>query len=109
MSNWKAEWSGSYPNLCRGKWTLYMDGDVVDTEIPFQGNEANTHGIYDEWYFGEDYDEQWDSYSDGLECEAWCKEYKDWLSTIAAESEWSDIYDAFNAEDWRLGSCAGCV
>lgn len=109
MSNWEAKWSGSYPSLCCGEWTLYMDGRVVDTEIPFQRNCADTYGVYDEWFFGEDYDEQWYSYSDGLKCEMWCDTYKDWLSTIAEESEWSNIYDAFNVEDWRIGSCGGCI
>lgn len=109
MSEWNAIWSGSYPNLCSGHWTLYKDGEKVDTEIPFQGYDANTYGEYSSWYFDDDWMDRWDYYYDGLECDKWCETYKDWLSTIASDDEWPDIYYAFNVEDWRSGCCGGCI
>lgn len=52
MSEWVAEWSGSYPNLCRGEWTLYHNEEEVDVSIPFQGHPADTYGKYWKWFFG---------------------------------------------------------
>lgn len=37
MSKWATEWSGRYPNLCSGKWSLYRDGVLLDVDIPFNG------------------------------------------------------------------------
>ena len=107
--SWTAEWSGSFPNLCFGTWTLYKDGAPIDTSIPFQNEEAGTFGEYATWSFGSDWNEVWDHYEDGLDCDAWCREYADWLSTIAPQDEWSEIYEAFQAQDWRHNSCGGCI
>lgn len=46
MSEWVAEWSGSYPSLCCGEWTLYHNEEEVDVSIPFQGHPADTYGEY---------------------------------------------------------------
>lgn len=109
MSEWKASWSGRYPNLCSGEWVLFKDGNVVDTDIPFQGESANTFGSYDYWYFNSEYMEDWKSYVNGMQKDEWCEEYKDWLSTIALQEEWEDIYFAFQENDWREMSCGGCI
>ena len=52
--SWSAEWSGSFPNLCSGTWTLYKDDIPLDTSIPFQNEEAGTFGEYATWSFGSD-------------------------------------------------------
>lgn len=106
---WTAKWSGAYPNLCSGEWTLYHDGITVDTNIPFQGSDAGTFGTYPTWSFGSDWDEQWDEYDDGMLCGDWCQEYEYWLSHLAPREEWGEIYTAFQAEDWRHNSCGGCI
>ena len=30
----EAKWSGSYPNLCSGEWTLFIDGKDMSDKIP---------------------------------------------------------------------------
>ena len=110
MSVWKAEWSGKYPCLCSGKWTLYRDGEIVNVEIPFQETNANTFGIYNKWYFDEDYNDIWFSYEDGYKFEDWKNFYQDFLSKLTQdEQEWEKIYLAFASNDWRLSSCGGCI
>lgn len=108
-AGWNAVWTGRYPNLCSGVWELYHDGDFVRTDIPFQGEPAGTYGVYFQWYFVGDLDEEWEDYEDGLGCDAWCTEYADWLVTVADKDEWPKIFEAFQASDWRYNSCGGCI
>lgn len=106
---WKTEWTGTWPCLCCGEWILYKNGKKVDTNIPFGEDDAGTYGSYDLWSFGEDYSEEWEEYEDGMDCNEWIEAYKDWLKTIAEEDEWEDIFGAFQINDWRRGSCGGCI
>lgn len=112
MSEWRTEWTGSYPNLCSGVWHLYKDD--VEVYNPFKdedgyGVPADTYGMYSGWYFDGNYMEMFYDYEDGLSEKAWIDEHKEWLSNIADEEEWFDIYYAFQANDWRYGSCGGCI
>lgn len=109
MAEWKAEWSGGFPNLCSGTWTLYKDGEEMATKIPFQHDEAGTYGEHWRWSFGPDWSEEWESYKDGANPDEWCHEHAGWLATLAPESEWNAIYEAFKEEDWRHGECGGCI
>lgn len=106
---WTATWSGKFPNLCSGEWALFHDGEPVHTTIPFQHSCAGTLGSYSSWSFGSDWDEIWESYEDGLAADAWCQKHRDWLSSIADESEWPAIFEAFQVSDWRHNSCGGCI
>ena len=108
-NKWYADWSGSWPCLCSGIWTLYKNGEKVDTQIPFEEDDAGTYGEYYAWHFDEDYCEEFDLYYDGMNAEAWIKEYRDWLSTFADEDEFEDIFEAFQARDFRSNSCGGCI
>ena len=110
MAEWIAEWSGDYPNLCRGEWTLTRDGEDFSDYIPFRENAcASTFGTYEEWSFDDNWSEQWTDYEAGLELDEWCEQNADWLSQIADESEWEDIFLAFQEKGWRSGSCGGCI
>ena len=107
----EAKWSGSYPNLCSGKWTLFIDGKDMSDKIPkdLKNEPMNTYSTYSEWYF-KNWSETWDDYKDGLECEDWIKENKEWLNKITTDKcEQEDIYYAFQLNDWRHGSCGGCI
>ena len=44
----EANWSGSYPNLCRGEWTLLIDGKNVSDKIPkdLRNEPMNTKSVY---------------------------------------------------------------
>lgn len=108
---WTAEWTGHPWSLCSGSWTLYRDGKPVETDIPFQGHPAYTYGTYSSWHFGGDsgWVDDWDEYEDGMECHEWCDEHREWLSGIAPEEEWELIFGAFQADDFRPGSCGGCI
>ena len=108
MNMYTTEWTGTYPNLCSGEWTLFKYSEKVDVEIPFQGNPANTFGIYSEWWF-ENWSEVFGDYEDGLSCEEWCKENKDYLEKVAPKSDWPLVFEAFQENDWRHGSCGGCI
>lgn len=107
----EAKWSGSYPCLCSGKWALIVDGKDASSKIPdkLRHSEMNTAGTYQSWHF-ENWNEVFEDYEDGLECEEWIKENKYWLDTISADyNTQSDIFHAINASDWRHGSCGGCI
>ena len=108
---WEADWTGVPWSLCSGSWILRHNGEDIDTDIPFQGEHAGTYGTYSEWGFGGEsgWMEEWDEYDYGLECQDWCDEHRDWLSTVAPESEWEEIFLAFQSNDFRPGSCGGCV
>lgn len=108
----EAKWSGSYPCLCSGKWTLKVNGKDVSNKIPkvLRNSSMNTIGNYQSWHFEEDYMEVFEDYDDGLECEEWIAENKEWLDSISTDiSTQREIFLAINAEDFRSGSCGGCI
>lgn len=110
FGRWEAHWSGRSWSRCSGSWELLCDGKRVDTEIPFQGEPAYTLGTYMSWSFGgSDWCEEWEEYEDGEACGEWCDANREWLSTLAPESEWEDIFHAFQSEDFRRNSCGGCI
>ena len=107
----KAKWSGSYPCLCFGKWTLIVDGNDVSNKIPKKLRESsmNTYGTYQSWHF-EDWLEVFEDYSDGLNCEDWIRENDYWLKEITDNNDTKIlIYNAINEQDFRIGSCGGCI
>ena len=106
-----AKWSGSYPCLCNGEWTLKVDGKNVSKKIPDDLRESsmNTYGIYQSWHF-EDWMEVFEDYEDGLDCEEWIEENDEWLSEITTDySIKEQIFTAIQSEDFRSGSCGGCI
>ena len=110
MPKWRTEWSGKFPCLCNGRWTLYRDEvELKDTNIPFQGDPADTRGMYEIWDFDDNWTEFSTFYEDGLTFEEWAVKYGDWLSSLADETDYYEIYEAFQENDFRLGSCGGCV
>jgi hypothetical protein len=108
----EANWSGSYPCLCSGEWTLFIDGKDVSDKIPkdLKNEPMYTYGMYSRWHFVNGYETEWNNYIDGLECKDWIKENKEWLNNIMIDKcEQEDIYYAFQLNDWRHGSCGGCI
>lgn len=107
----EAKWSGSYPCLCHGEWTLIVNGKNVSGLIPkeLRKSEMNTYGIYEEWHF-ENWKEVFEDYVDGLKCDEWIAENKYWLDSITDDLEiQKEIFHAINEKDWRSGSCGGCI
>ena len=107
----EANWSGSYPCLCFGEWTLKVDGKDVSNFIPESLRESsmNTYGTYQSWHF-EDWMEVFENYESGLFCEDWIEENKEWLDKITKDEKvQAEIYYAINEQDFRSGSCGGCI
>ena len=112
VGNVEAEWSGKYPCLCYGEWTLKVDGENVSNKIPedLRKEYMNTYKSYEEWRFDENYNEEWECYNDGLKCEDWIKVNGYWLNKIVTDKDIQKcIFHAINEEDWRHGSCGGCI
>lgn len=111
MANWDIRWTGSYPVLCSGMWEVYKDGEPINMRnCPFVDCDANTFGIYQSWHFDDDWIEVFEDYEDGLLINAWIKEYRDWLMEIdPSGNDWEVIYNGFRSQDWRRGSCGGCI
>lgn len=111
-NGWATTWSGETWALCYGEWTLYHNGEEVGVEIPFKTEPANTFGQYWRWWFGGEsgWEEQWETYEDGLEEYDWVQENIDYLKQITTdESQYGYIYKAFQKNDWRYQSCGGCI
>ena len=108
----EAKWSGKWPCLCFGEWTLTVDGVDVSDKIPkeLRDSPMNTYKAYRYWYFNKAWDDIWESYEDGMLCDEWIEENLEWLRTITIdENVMEQIYDAINIEDFRTGSCGGCI
>lgn len=108
----KASWSGSYPCLCSGKWALIVNDEDVSNKIPkdLRDSSMNTYGTYQRWYFDDDWLETFEDYVDGLKCDDWIVENKEWLNNISTDiSIQREIFVAINEQDFRSGSCGGCI
>ena len=108
----EAKWSGRGFALCIGKWTLKVNGEDVTNKIPedLRKSDMNTFGTYKRWFFNENWIEEWEDYEDGLDCEEWIAANKEWIDTITTDHKTKqEIYYAINAEDFRRGSCGGCI
>ena len=107
-----AEWHGAPWCLCHGEWVITVGGKKIDLPDEVRTNEMNTFGTYRRWYFGGDsgWEEIWENYEDGLEFESWLQENSWWVSKLGlSDSETQSLYNAISLEDWRYGSCGGCI
>lgn len=108
----EAKWTGKYPNLCSGEWILKVNNKDVSLLIPkeLKNSSMNTYGTYRTWHFTDDWDVEFNSYEDGLDCENWIEENKYWLNKISTNlSVQKNIYYEISTEDFRCGSCGGCI
>ena len=70
----------------------------------------NTYGTYQSWYFNDDYSVEFKDYTDGLECDEWIEANKEWLDNISTDIfAQEEIFYAINENDFRSGSCGGCI
>jgi hypothetical protein len=115
--NFEVSWSGSYPNLCSGSWTIKVDG--VNLPIPNQliRNHMNTRKTYQTWHF-EDWSEVFEDYEDGDEFGSWLANNASWLEIAFIKIgkkekvtllDLENLYDMIKEHDWRHNSCGGCV
>ncbi|MCK9476551.1 MAG: hypothetical protein M0R46_11560 [Candidatus Muirbacterium halophilum] len=117
----KVEWSGSYPNLCSGEWTIRINEMVIPIPEERIGGSMGTSGEYSRWYFGENYEEHTEHYYDGDDSEwsnddnwlkyaIWClSEYHSLRFIGDLDRLYDRIYNEISENDWRSGSCGGCI
>lgn len=107
----EAIWSGEYPCLCSGKWSLIINGIDVSNKIPEELRQSpmGTYNTYQGWYF-KDWIERFYDYEDGLIAGEWVEKNLYWLETITKDPALQDeIFNAIQNEDWRYSSCGGCI
>ena len=132
----EVDWTGSYPNLCSGSWIIKINGvQLVDKTDDTKGetnwkNEPRafsyghfmteymeTSGTYSSWHF-EDWSEVFEDYYEGGE------HGKCWFETGQGKKlagllkdngfdlndvELEELYEKISDQDWRSGSCGGCI
>lgn len=104
-----AKWTGHYPNLCSGEWIITVGDEKVDLPDEVRTSPMDTRGTYESWAFDEGWDEVWRSYEDGLDFDPWLQK-NSWVSRLnLSHKEERALYDAISEEDWRYGSCGGCI
>lgn len=69
MGDIEVTWTGKYPCLCSGEWIIKYKG--VQLEIPkeYRYENMDTYGDYDKLV--DVLNEEFEEYSDGLECSEW--------------------------------------
>ena len=104
-----AKWTGCYPCLCDGEWIITVGDEKVELPDKVRTSPMGTRGSYNTWTFNEDYDDVWSQYEDGLDFEPWLQG-NSWVSSLnLSHKEERALYDAISKEDWRYGSCGGCI
>lgn len=110
--NVTANWSGCYPCLCHGEWTLTVNDADMTPYIPrdLRDRDMNTHGTYQSWHFDKDWRVVWNSYNDGLDSKDWILANDYWLQEITSDDRIKHkIFKAFQKADFRCNSCGGCI
>ena len=101
----KASWSAKGNTLCLGHWEIsYLDLPVV---LPRARRDQDIYNYLDP-------DDE--LYREGLNEDDWIVENIEWLSDMFIEHNIPleeeiirAFYQAVNKEDWRCGSCGGCI
>jgi hypothetical protein len=104
-------WSGKFPTLCKGKWTIIKNGVDVSNFIPeaLLCMPMGAYGHYSKWYFVTWHD-IWGDYWDGLPQDEWIQENFFWIKKFCDNrQEMEELFQAIQEKDWRFGSCGGCI
>ncbi|MDU8923819.1 hypothetical protein RYD26_02595 [Pasteurellaceae bacterium LIM206] len=105
-----AKWSKEGNTLCLGHWVINYQGLPITLPENRRQADMGTEGIYN---FIDPDDEL---YREGLDEDDWIVENIDWLSDVfiahnipLEEETLRFFYQAVNKDDWRCGSCGGCI
>lgn len=116
MSKLEVKWTGSYPSLCCGKWIIKYNGEELKVPEEVVNEEMNTYGEYNSWYFDDNMCEQDNYYIDGLDCGEWTDSNMDWIVKMFEEKDidvtaglLDKLFEKIQEEDFRSGSCGGCI
>lgn len=103
-------WSMEGNTLCLGHWEIAYLGLPILLPRERRDQDMGTENIYN---FIDPEDEL---YREGLGEDEWLVENMDWLSDLfiahnipLEENLMRAFYQAVNKEDWRCGSCGGCI
>jgi hypothetical protein len=105
-----ARWTQTGNNLCLGHWDITYEGRPLDVKPPHSEDDMGTYGIFS-YIFPDD-----PELAEGLDEDDWILENIIWVSDLfgrhdipidEAHMRW--FYRAVNANDWRCGSCGGCL
>jgi len=114
-NNFEAKWSGSYPNLCSGRWTITCNGKMLSLPVELETSSMNTYIHYQSWHF-EDWQEVFVDEAGGQHFDDWVFENHYWIDKAfdelgieRVEENYQDLYTAIQASDWSGGSCGGCI
>ena len=106
----KAHWTAQGHTLCLGHWEISYREKPLTLPPKVRDNHMNTRGIFS-FLFPDDED-----YTEGLVLERWISENFDWLEQVFGqcnisldEQHVAWFYQAVNQQDWRCGSCGGCI
>ena len=115
MVSFKARWSGGYPTLCYGEWSLEYKGLPVVIPEDHRTGHMGTSNTYSSWHF-EDWLEVFEDHEEGLEKDEWIATNKHWVDDMFAthnikksEGNYKDLFEALQASDFRPNSCGGCI
>ncbi len=111
MSNpFKARWTSEGHTLCLGHWEIHYLDRLLTLPEKYYESDLGTWGVYDPIY---DDDPE---FSEGLKEDDWIISNVDWLLEVflaadvpADHQNMAWFYQAVNAQDWRCGSCGGCI
>ncbi len=105
-----ASWSEKGNMLCNGHWQISYDDMPFILPKAREGEYMGTWGIYS-FIYDDDPD-----FAEGLTEDDWIVENADWLVPLFLEQgiptdkqHLSWFYQAVNKDDWRCGSCGGCI
>lgn len=109
----KIEWTGGWPSLCIGEWVIEIDGVNCSDKIPeaLRTSDMGTEGHYNSWcLIAGECDVRWSSYKDGLGENDWIEANKYWLKDLPIDvSDYPMVFKLINKQDFRSGSCGGCI
>lgn len=105
-----ARWTAKGNNLCLGHWEISYLGNPIQLPLADKQKDMGTYGIYS-YIFSDD-----DTFAEGSPEDDWIISKGAWLSNLFTQSNipvdekhfrW--FYQAVNSQDWRCGSCGGCI
>ena len=105
-----ARWTATGSNICVGHWEISHLGQPLELDSERRENDMGTYAIYS-YIFPDD-----EMYAEGLQEDEWIIANLDWLMHLfiannipTDEAHFRYFYQAVNKQDWRCGSCGGCI
>jgi hypothetical protein len=109
-NQFNAFWTARGNNLCLGHWEISYLGNPLQLEPGIRQNDMGTYAIYS--FF----DPEDAMFAEGLQEDDWIVGNVDWLANLfrqngvpISEENMRAFYRAVNLQDWRCGSCGGCI